>query len=137
MLLALNMVVLIVFQVIRGGASYDALYGWVGNLAMLVPTVACFACAWLGGPRRAAAIWLGLAMLSQTAGNVIFSTWTQFQTDPPVPSPADFAYLGFYVVRRRRDRLPRAAATTGPSRGRCGSTGRSAPPAPRPRWPRR
>ena len=26
---------------------------------MLVPTVACFACAWLGGPRRAPAIWLG------------------------------------------------------------------------------
>jgi len=96
-LLALNMVALIVFQVSRGGASYDSLYGWVGNLAMVVPTVACFVCAWVNRARRAPAIWLGLGMLSQTAGNVIFSTWTQYQADPPVPSPGDIAYFGFYV----------------------------------------
>ena len=116
-LLALNMVGLIVFQVSRGGASYDIAYGWVGNFAMVVPTVACFVCAWLGRARRAAAIWLGLAMLSQTAGNVIVSTWLQFQTDPPVPSPSDFAYFGFYVcvtaaivclVRRDHGSFPRA-----------------------------
>ena len=112
-----NMVALIVFQMLRGGAGYDSLYGWVGNLAMLVPTAACFACAWRGGPRRAPAIWLGLAMLSQTAGNVIVSAWLQFQTDPPVPSPSDFAYFGFYVcvtaaivclVRRDHGSFPRA-----------------------------
>ena len=54
-LLAANMVCLIVFQVLHGGAGYDSLYGWVGNLAMVVPTAACFACAWRGGragPRR-------------------------------------------------------------------------------------
>ena len=54
---------------------------------MLVPTVACFALAWLGGPRRAPAIWLGLAMLSQTAGNVITSAWLQFQATHPSPRP--------------------------------------------------
>ena len=116
-LLAANMVALIVFQVLRGGAGYDSLYGWVGNLAMVVPTAACFACAWRGGPRRAPAIWLGLAMLMQTAGNVIVSAWLQFQTDPPVPSPSDFAYFGFYVcvtaaivclVRRDHGSFPRA-----------------------------
>jgi diguanylate cyclase (GGDEF)-like protein len=116
-LLAVNMAGLIVFQTLRDGASYDAVYGWVGNFAMLIPTVACFVCAWLGGPRRAPAIWLGLAMLSQTAGNVIVSTWLQFQADPPVPSPSDFAYFGFYacvtaaivcLVRRDHGSFPRA-----------------------------
>ena len=96
-LLAANLVVLVVFEASRNGAAYDTAYGWVGNLAMLVPTVACFACAWLSAPRRAPAIWLGLAMLSQTAGNVLVSTWLQFEAHPPVPSPADFAYFGFYV----------------------------------------
>jgi hypothetical protein len=96
-LLAGNLVLLCVFQAVRGGASYDSLYGWVGNLTMVVPTMACFAVAWRGGLRRAAAIWLGLAMLSQTAGNVITSVWVQYQAHPPVPSPADFAYFGFYA----------------------------------------
>ena len=116
-LLAANMVGLIAFQILRGGAPYDAVYGWVGNFAMLVPTVACFACAWLGGPRRAPAIWLGLALLSQTAGNVVVSTWVQFQTDPPVPSPSDLFYFGFYgcvaaaivcLVPRDQGSFPRA-----------------------------
>ena len=116
-LLAANMAMLVVFQAVRGGAGYDSLYGWVGNFTMLVPTAACFALAWVGGPRRAPAIWLGLAMLSQTAGNVITSAWLQFQTSPPVPSPADIAYFGFYVcvtaaivclVRRDHGSFPRA-----------------------------
>ena len=63
-LLVGNVAFLVVFQLLRGGSSYDSLYGWIVNLAMLVPTLACFARAFLGGPRRAAAIWLGLAMLS-------------------------------------------------------------------------
>ena len=116
-LLIANIGMLAVFQVLRGGAGYDSLYGWVGNFTMLVPTAACFALAWLGGPRRAPAIWLGLAMLSQTAGNVITSVWVQFQASPPVPSPADFAYFGFYVcvtaaivclARRDHGSFPRA-----------------------------
>jgi len=36
-------------------------------------------------------------MLSQTAGNVLVSTWLQFEASPPVPAPSDFAYFGFYV----------------------------------------
>jgi len=116
-LLAANMALLAGFHLLRGGGGYDSLYGWIGNLTMVVPTVACFACAWLGGPRRAAAIWLGLAMLSQTAGNVLVSVWVQYQADPPVPSPADLSYFGLYVcvtaaiiclVRRDHGSFPRA-----------------------------
>jgi diguanylate cyclase len=116
-LLVVNLILLTAFQVNRDGAAYDSVYGWVGNLAMVIPTVACFVCAWLGGPRRAPAIWLGLAMLSQTAGNVLVSTWLQFQANPPVPSPADLAYFGFYacvtaaivcLVRSDHGSFPRA-----------------------------
>ena len=112
-----NLLLVAAFQLLRAGAAYDSTFGLIANLAMLVPTVACFARAVVGGPRRAAACWLGFAMLSQTAGNVIYSTWTQFQADPPVPSPSDFAYLGFYVsvtaavvclVRRDHGAFPRA-----------------------------
>ena len=48
---------------------------------------------------------------------MIVSAWLQFQTDPPVPSPSDFAYVGFYVcvtaaivclVRRDHGSFPRA-----------------------------
>ena len=59
-LLAANMAMLVVFQVVRGGAGYDSLYGWVGNFTMLVPTVTCFALAWVGGragPRRSGSGW--------------------------------------------------------------------------------
>ena len=116
-LLAANVLLLVVFQTLQGPVAYNSLYGWVANLSMLVPTAACFAHALLGGPRRAAAVWLGMAMLSQTAGNVIYSTWTQFQVNAPVPSPSDIAYLGFYVsvaaamvclVRRDQGSFPRA-----------------------------
>jgi diguanylate cyclase (GGDEF)-like protein len=112
-----NLLLVAAFQLLRAGSAYDSTFGLIANLAMLVPTVACFARAVVGGVRRAGAIWLGVAMLSQTAGNVIFSTWTQFQAHPPVPSPSDFAYLGFYVsiaaavvclVRRDHGAFPRA-----------------------------
>ena len=112
-----NILFVVAFQLLRTGSSYNSTFGLILNLAMLVPTVACFACAVVGGPNRAAAIWLGVAMLSQTAGNVIYSTWTQFQTHPPVPSSSDLAYLGFYVsvvaavvclVRRDQGAFPRA-----------------------------
>ena len=36
-------------------------------------------------------------MLLWSAGNVIYIRWTQFQADPPVPSPADLCYLVFYA----------------------------------------
>ena len=70
---------------------------WLAMLVMVGPTTACFALAVVGGPRRAAAIWLGIAMVLWSAGNLIFLKWTQFQADPPVPSPADLFYLVFYV----------------------------------------
>jgi len=116
-LLVANVVLLVGFSLLRGSSSDSSVYGLIANLTMLVPTLACFARAIVGGPHRAAAIWLGLAMLSQTAGNVIYTAWTQFQINPPVPNPADFAYLGFYVsvaaaviclVRRDHGSFPRA-----------------------------
>jgi diguanylate cyclase (GGDEF)-like protein len=83
--------------VLRSEPVYSALWdGWIGNLALLASTVACFVRAIVGGPRRAAAAWLGIGMFSFLVGNVIFVGWTQLQTDPPVPSPADIAYLGIY-----------------------------------------
>jgi diguanylate cyclase (GGDEF)-like protein len=35
-------------------------------------------------------------MVAYAVGNVIFVGWTQYQAHPPVPSPADIAYLVFY-----------------------------------------
>ena len=35
-------------------------------------------------------------MMAYAAGNVIYVGWTQFQVSPPIPSPADLAYLAFY-----------------------------------------
>jgi diguanylate cyclase (GGDEF)-like protein len=71
---------------------------WFVNSTMLLPTLACFARAFLGGPRAPGAAWLGVAMIAFAVGNVIFLGWTQFQTAPPVPSPTDIAYLAFYPV---------------------------------------
>jgi diguanylate cyclase (GGDEF)-like protein len=93
-----NLAFFTAWLVLRHGAAYSpVLDGWISNLSMLVPTAACLVRAVRGGPRRAAAIWLGMGMLSWTAGNVIYTIWTQFQTHPSVPSPADISYLGFYV----------------------------------------
>ena len=113
----------------------------IENCAMLVPTLACFGYAFFRGPRRAAAILLGLAMLSQAAGNVIYSAWTQHQAHPPVPSPSDIAYLGFYVsvaaavvwlARRDTGSFPEGAvARRGDRRrGRRGRARRRSEPAP-------
>jgi diguanylate cyclase (GGDEF)-like protein len=75
----------------------DRLWGfWLMNATALVPVLACFARAYLGGKRAAGAVWLGAAIMAFGAGNMIFLGWTQFQTAPPVPSPADIAYLLVY-----------------------------------------
>ncbi|MEA2168355.1 MAG: diguanylate cyclase [Solirubrobacteraceae bacterium] len=63
---------------------------------MIVPVLACFGRALLGGPRRAGAAWLGVAMVAYGIGNLIYVGWTQFDPNPPVPSLADVAYLAFY-----------------------------------------
>jgi diguanylate cyclase len=116
-LLVGNLVLLLGFVTLNGASYGNPAFIVVGNLAMLIPTLACFVQARRPGPRRAAAILLGCAMLCQATGNVIFSTWTQYQADPPVPSPSDIAYLGFYVAvavavvwmaRREHGSFPRA-----------------------------
>jgi diguanylate cyclase (GGDEF)-like protein len=65
-------------------------------VVMLVLILACFARVRLGGPRRAGALWLGLGLTCFAVGNAIIMGAIQFQPDPPVPSAADFAFLGFY-----------------------------------------
>jgi diguanylate cyclase (GGDEF)-like protein len=96
-LLAGNVMLLVATPILLGASFANPTWLVIENLSMLGPTLACFGYAFFRGPRRAAAILLGLAMLSQAAGNVIFSAWTQHQAHPPVPSPSDIAYLGFYV----------------------------------------
>jgi diguanylate cyclase (GGDEF)-like protein len=97
-LLVANLALCVAILIARAGATYSVLWdGVITNLVMVIPIAACFACALRGGPRRTAALWLGTGMICWAAGNVIFVGWTQFQAHPSVPSPADFAYLGFYV----------------------------------------
>jgi diguanylate cyclase len=116
-LLAGNVLLLVAMPVFVGISLTDPTWIVIENLAMLLPTLACFGYAFFDGPRRVAASLLGLAMLSQAAGNVIYSAWTQHQAHPPVPSPSDIAYLGFYVsvaaavvwlARRDTGSFPRA-----------------------------
>jgi diguanylate cyclase (GGDEF)-like protein len=96
--LAGNALFFAAFLVVRYRAAYSPLWeGWVANLCMVIPVVACFAAAARRGPRRVAAIWLGAGMLSWTVGNVTYVWWTQFQAHPPVPAPSDIAYFGFYL----------------------------------------
>jgi diguanylate cyclase (GGDEF)-like protein len=96
-LLVANVTLLVAIPVTLGISFVDPTWIAIENLAMLIPALACFGYAFFGGPRRVVAILLGLAMLSQAAGNVIYSTWTQYQAHAPVPSPSDIAYLGFYL----------------------------------------
>ena len=116
-LLAGNVLMLVAIPVLLGVSFANPTWIVIENLAMLIPTLACFGYAFFPGERRAAALLLGFAMLSQAAGNVIYSEWTQYQAHPPVPSPADIAYLGFYVsvaaavvwlARRDAESFPKA-----------------------------
>jgi len=115
--LGVNLVGLVALPVLLGARFDKPLFIVIGNLALLVPTLACFGYALRRRSRRGPAIWLGLAMLSQAAGNVIYSAWTQYQVHPPVPAPSDLAYFGFYVsataavvwlARREHGSFPRA-----------------------------
>jgi hypothetical protein len=115
--LALNLVALVWLPVLLGVRFDKPVFLVIGNLALLVPTLACFGYAFRRRSRRGPAIWLGFAILSQAAGNVIYSTWTQYQAHPPVPAPSDIAYFGFYVsaaaavvwlARREHGSFPRA-----------------------------
>jgi diguanylate cyclase len=115
--LCLNLLLLVAIPVLLGARFDTPVFVVIGNLALLLPTLACFGYALRRRSRRGPAIWLGLAMLSQAAGNVIYSTWTQYQAHPPVPAPSDIAYFGFYVfvtaavvwlARREHGSFPRA-----------------------------
>jgi len=96
-LLFTSLLLLVGCPVILGAPFDTPVFLVIANLAMVVPTLGCFGYAFVRRSRRGPAIWLGFAMLSQAAGNVIYSAWTQYQAHPPVPAPSDIAYLGFYV----------------------------------------
>ena len=116
-LLAGNVLFLVAFQLLQGPVAYNSAYGWVANLAMLVPTAACFARAsWAvrAGPRRSGSGWRCSRRRPATS---IYSTWTQFQADPPVPSPPTsrtwvstccVAAAVVCLVRRDQGSFPRA-----------------------------
>ena len=85
---------------------------WLGSVALAAPGVACLVRAALGGPQRAAALLLGLAMLCFASGNVAYVAMIRLDFVPPVPSLADVGFLGFYslacagaLVIMRRGRL--------------------------------
>ena len=65
---------------------------------LAAPGVACLVRAALGGPQRAAALLLGLGMLSFAAGNIAYVALIRLEIEPPVPSLADVGYLGFYPL---------------------------------------
>ena len=65
---------------------------------LAAPGVACLVRAALGGPQRAAALLLGLGMLSFAAGNIAYVALIRLEVEPPVPSLADIGYLGFYPL---------------------------------------
>ena len=111
-LLAANMAMLVVFQAVRGGAGYDSLYGWVGNFTMLVPTAHLLRARVGGGPAP------GPGDLAR-AGDALADGRQRDQLrlaavsgQPPVPSPADIAYFGFYVASP-----PRSSAWCGATKG--------------------
>ena len=96
-MLVANVALYVVLLTFRNGAEFNRFWDvWIVNLVMVLPITACVARAIVGGPRRAAAVWLGLATVAFGVGSVIYIAWSQFQTDPPVPSGADIAYLAFY-----------------------------------------
>ena len=69
LLLVGNVVLVGLFLMARAGSAYSPLWdGWIGNLVMVVPVIACFAQATRSGPRRVAALWLGVGMLCWAAG---------------------------------------------------------------------
>jgi diguanylate cyclase (GGDEF)-like protein len=104
--------------VLRNRTGYSELWdGWVGNLVLIPPTMACFLRAFIGGPRRAAAMWLGIGLASFTFGNVVYVGWIQFDRNAPDLNASVIGYLGIYpafaaavacLVRRDGGRIPRA-----------------------------
>src|ERR1700722_5266195 len=130
--LVVNLAALVGIPVLLGARFDKPVFIVIGNLALLVPTLACFGYALRRRSRRGPAVWLGLAMLSQAAGNVIYSAWTQYQAHPPVPAPSDVAYFGFYVsvtaavvwlARREHGSFPMAVWLD----GAIGAAGAAAP----------
>ena len=71
---------------------------WLANVALAAPGVACLVRAALGGPQRAAALLLGLGMLSFAAGNVAYVAMIRLDFVPPVPSLGRLGFLGFYPL---------------------------------------
>ena len=83
--------------VLRSGAAFSWFWDvWAAGLVLLMPPAACFARAFVGGPRRTGALWLGFALVAFAVGSVTYLASAQFQTDPAVPSVTDIAYLAFY-----------------------------------------
>ena len=119
MLLSVLIVGYLLSLLVRGSGSYWTwLDGWVVCAIELVASALCIARGLLRRPGRAAALVLGLALLSWTVGDIVLTTQSIGGATPPSPSIADAFYLGFYplayvaVLLFMRDQLRTLTATS-------------------------
>ena len=85
--------------ILRSGDQYWTwLDGWVVCGIELVASTLCIVRAIVGRPGRAAALFLGLSLLSWTIGDVVLTVESIGGATPPTPSLADVFYLGFYPL---------------------------------------
>jgi two-component system, cell cycle response regulator len=67
---------------------------WIYEGLELLAALGCLGRAVLVRAERAAWLFIGLALLATTVGDILFDFW--YGGDPPFPSAADVAYLLFY-----------------------------------------
>jgi diguanylate cyclase len=96
-MLALCLLVYLGALMFGPSGGYDVVRdGWLAEVVLAAPGVACLVRAAIGGPYRLASLCLGVGMLSFAAGNLAYVSSIQFQIEPAVPSLADVGFLGFY-----------------------------------------
>ena len=135
-LLAGNVAAYAASLALRDTSHYSPLWDlWFTNLILVLPILACFARAIVGGPRRAGSLWLGVAMLAFAVGSVIFVGVDAVPGRPARPVARRHRLPRVLPVRGRRAGLPAAPRAARRPRA-SGSTARSARRARRPRWPR-
>jgi diguanylate cyclase (GGDEF)-like protein len=69
---------------------------WLYEGLELLAALGCLARATFFGAERAAWLFIGLALLATTTGDILFDFW--YSGNPPFPSAADVGYLAFYPL---------------------------------------
>lgn len=94
----------VVFQIVYAASLFlpvgnDVLLnGWLSMLAEWTGVAACAAAVILAPVRRAFTVLAVAAIAMNTLGDALFFVSTGKSGEAPFPSPADFAYLAFYVL---------------------------------------